>query len=57
MYQSCRNDNNCRTARELSYRGLSLPTSSYLKKDDIDVITREVRDLLLQYPTPSARAA
>jgi perosamine synthetase len=57
MYQSCRNDNNCRTARDLSYRGLSLPTSSYLQKEDIEVIAGEVRDLLLRYPSPSARAA
>jgi perosamine synthetase len=57
MYRGCRNDNNCPTARDLSYRGLSLPTSSYLQKQDIDVITRELRDLLVQYPSPSARAA
>lgn len=57
MYRDCRNDNNCPIARELSYRGLSLPTSSYLKEQDIDVITREVRDLVSHYPSPSARAA
>jgi perosamine synthetase len=57
MYQGCRNDNNCPVARDLSYRGLSLPTSSYLKKWDIDVITRELRDLVMQYPSPYVRAA
>jgi perosamine synthetase len=57
MYLGCRSDNNCPRARELSYRGLSLPTSSYLHRDDIDVITRELRDILLRYPSPSARAA
>ena len=57
MYQGCRHDNNCPIARDLSYRGLSLPTSSYLKKWDIDLITRELRDLVLQYPNPDIRAA
>jgi perosamine synthetase len=57
MYQGCRNDDNCPVARDLSYRGLSLPTSSYLKKRDMDVITRELRDLVLHYPSPYVRAA
>jgi perosamine synthetase len=57
MYQGCRNDNGCRTAHELSYRGLSLPTSSYLQEEDIDVIARAVRDSLLHYAQPSAQAA
>src|SRR5579871_336789 len=57
MYQGHRNDNGCPTVRDLSYRGLSLPTSSYRREEDIDVITGELRELLRQYPTPSARAA
>jgi perosamine synthetase len=57
MYQGCRTDNHCPIARDRSYRGLSLPTSSYLKKWDIDVITRELRDLVSQYPSPYVRAA
>jgi perosamine synthetase len=55
MYQGCRSDNGCPVARDLSYRGLSLPTSSYLQKQDIEAITRELGALLSQYP--STRAA
>jgi perosamine synthetase len=57
MYRTCRTDNHCPVAHDLSCRGLSLPTSSYLQKQDVDLIAREVRDLLLQYPSPSLRAA
>jgi perosamine synthetase len=57
MYRSCRSDNNCPVARDLSYRGVSLPTSSYLKKADIDLITQELRELVFRYPSPYVRAA
>jgi perosamine synthetase len=57
MYRGCRTDNDCPVARDLSYRGLSLPTSSYLQERDIDLITREVRELLMGYPDPCTRAA
>jgi perosamine synthetase len=57
MYRNCRNDAECPVAQDLSYRGLSLPTSSCLKKPDIDVIAREVRELVLYYPSPNLRAA
>ena len=57
MYRGCRSDNNCPVAHDLCYRGLSLPTSSYLKKPDIDIISREVRELVLHYPSPYLRAA
>jgi perosamine synthetase len=57
MYRGCRSDNDCPVARDLSYRGLSLPTSSYLQERDIDVITREIRDLLTGYPSPCTQAA
>ena len=57
MYRGCRSDNGCPVARALSYRGLSLPTSSYLQQEDIDVIAREVRELLSQNPSPCMRAA
>jgi perosamine synthetase len=57
MYGGCRSDNHCPVAHDLCYRGLSLPTSSYLKKQDIDIISRELRELVLQYPNPALRAA
>lgn len=57
MYRRSRNDNDCPVARDLSYRGLSLPTSSYLQEKDIDVISREIRDLLMGYSNPCPRAA
>jgi perosamine synthetase len=57
MYQGCRSDNYCPVAHDLSYRGLSLPTSSYLHQADIEEISRAVRELLLQSASPSARAA
>jgi perosamine synthetase len=57
MYQGYRSDNGCPVACDLSYRGLSLPTSSYLQTQDIDVITREVCELLSHYPSVSIRAA
>jgi perosamine synthetase len=57
MYRGCRSDHDCPVARDLSYRGLSLPTSSYLQERDIDLITQEIRELLMKYPSPSTRAA
>jgi perosamine synthetase len=57
MYRRCRSDNGCPVARDLSYRGLSLPTSSYLQQEDIDVIAREVRQVLSQNSSPCMRAA
>jgi len=57
MYRGCRSDDDCPVARDLCYRGLSLPTSSYLKKPDIDIISREVRELISQYASPQLRAA
>jgi len=66
MYRQCRTDNGCPVACELSMRGLNLPTSSYLKEEDIDVIAAEVRMRVAalegrkgQYvrPGPKSRAA
>jgi perosamine synthetase len=43
MYRHCRTDNGCPIASDLSTRGINLPTSSYLKESDIDVIVTAVR--------------
>lgn len=57
MYRGCRSDNQCPAAHDLSYRGLSLPTSSYLQEPDIAIIAGEVRDLLMRYSSRRSRAA
>src|SRR5205807_3644407 len=43
MYRHCRTDNGCPVACNLSARGINLPTSSYLKEEDLDVIADAVR--------------
>jgi perosamine synthetase len=66
MYRHCRTDNGCPVACDLSGRGFNLPTSSYLKEADIDVIASEVcrrlaaleaRRAALVMPLPRSRAA
>src|SRR5262249_21786787 len=57
MYRDCRRDGGCPAATELSYRGLSLPTASYLREADVDFITRSLRRALGQAPRAARRAA
>jgi hypothetical protein len=64
MYRHCRTDNGCPVASNLSARGINLPTSSYLKEPDVDVIAAAVRGRLAalearrgQVRTPRSRAA
>jgi perosamine synthetase len=48
MYQGAPNDAGCPIARALSARGINLPTSSYLKEDDIQIIAAVLRSLITQ---------
>jgi perosamine synthetase len=57
MYRDCRTDGGCPVATEISYRGLSLPTASYLQEADVEFITGELRNALRQFSRPVARAA
>ncbi len=46
MYLTARSDNGCPVACDLSARGVSLPTSSYLGESDVDVIAQVLRSLV-----------
>jgi perosamine synthetase len=46
MYTQCRTDQGCPVATDLSYRGLCLPTSSYLKQEDAEFIAATLRDVV-----------
>ena len=46
MYSGARTDVGCPGAMDLASRGINLPTSSYLKEDDIDYIARTLRAAL-----------
>jgi perosamine synthetase len=48
MYQGARTDAGCPIACALSARGFNLPTSSYLKEDDIQIIAAVLRSLITQ---------
>jgi perosamine synthetase len=56
MYQSATTDAGCPIACALSARGINLPTSSYLKEDDIQIIAAVLRSLITQ-PRRQSRAA
>ena len=45
MYAGGRTDRDCPVACDLSARGINLPTSTYLKEEDVDYIARAVCDL------------
>jgi perosamine synthetase len=42
MYRSQRSDRGCPMTRQISYRGICLPSSSYLSEGDVDEIARQV---------------
>jgi perosamine synthetase len=42
MYTSCRTDQGCPVATDLAYRGLCLPTSSYLQEEDVRFIAESL---------------
>jgi len=44
MYAACRTDQGCPVATDLAYRGLCLPTSSYLQEADARFIAEALRD-------------
>jgi perosamine synthetase len=46
MYRDCRTDDDCPVATDVSYRGLSLPTASYLQEADVEFIVGELRQAL-----------
>ncbi len=46
MYRENRTDGGCPVATDLSYRGVSLPTSSYLRESDVEFITDQLRRAL-----------
>lgn len=48
MYLDARNDRGCPVACDLGARGLSLPTSSYLKEADVDMIASTLRRMMLR---------
>ena len=48
MYRQHRTDTSCPVACALSASGISLPTSSYLKEPDINLIAMLLRGLLVQ---------
>jgi perosamine synthetase len=56
MYRHCRTDNGCPVACDLSGRGLNLPTSSYLKQEDVHVIAEAFRARLAAVDTRKGAA-
>jgi perosamine synthetase len=49
MYRSHKTDRGCPRAAEISYRGLSLPTASYLTERDVDIIAGEFKAALARH--------
>jgi perosamine synthetase len=56
MYRHCRTDRGCPVACDLSARGINLPTSSYLKEEDVEVISATVRARLAALEARRTRA-
>lgn len=56
MYRNAKTDNGCPVACDISYRGVSLPTATYLCERDVDYICNEVRSAM-EYAVPMRRAA
>lgn len=56
MYRSARTDRVCPVTRDVSYRGISLPSSSYLREEDIDEIASALR-AAVEANSPIVKAA
>jgi perosamine synthetase len=46
MYRDCRSDAGCPVACDVASRGISLPSSSYLKEGDVEFIAAQLADLV-----------
>jgi perosamine synthetase len=57
MYAGARTDRGCPVACDLSSRGINLPTSAYLKEEDVDWIARAVAELVRGRDAGAARRA
>jgi GDPmannose 4,6-dehydratase len=57
MYATMRTDNGCPVSRDISYRGLCLPSSSYLNKSDVAHIATALKESRVASDKRYSRAA
>ncbi|MCS6976152.1 MAG: DegT/DnrJ/EryC1/StrS family aminotransferase [Gemmatales bacterium] len=56
MYGGCRSDQGCPMASDLAYRGICLPTASYLQRKDVACIAQAFRRAVAKQPRPHRSA-